>query len=102
VTVELVEVEKDVKLIGPAAFNVIRLENGNIIASPPRAEGERPGCLSYIQCMADFCASQIEREAEQGAGGTKAIRVGMVRSASDIYLDIPVAVRRFIESKTRR
>jgi len=101
VTVELVEVEKDVKLIGPAAFNVIRLENGNIIASPPRAE-ERPGRLSYIRCMADFCASQIEKEAEQGTSGTKAIRVGMVRSASDIYLDIPVAVRRFIESKNKK
>jgi len=102
VTVQLVEVEKDVKLIGPASFNVIRVENGNIIASPPRAEGERPGLLSYIRCMADSCASQIEREVEQGTSGTKEVRIGMVRSASDIYLDIPVAIRRFIESKNKK
>jgi len=102
VKVGLVEVEKDVKLTGPAAFNVVRVENGTIIASPPRAQEERPGRLSYIRCMADFCASQIEREAAQATPGTREIRVGMVRSASDVYLEIPIAVRRFIESKNKK
>ena len=52
--------------------------------------------------MADFCASQIEREAAQGTPDTREIRVGMVRSASDVYLEIPIAVRRFVESKNKK
>jgi len=102
VTVELVEVEEGVKLMGPAAFNVVRVEDGNIIASPPRANEGRAGQLSYIGCLADFCASQIEVDVEQGKLGTREIRVGMVRSASDIYLDIPIAVRRFVESRNKK
>ena len=102
VVVKLVEREKGVKLIGPAGFNVIAADEGNITSSLP-GEGEGPsGKLSYIRCLADYCAAGIEDDCRSGNVGTRTIRVGMVRGASDILLDIPLAIRRYVESANKR
>ena len=102
VLVELVEVEEGMKLIGPAAFNVIRAEDGNIVAHMPRDGDDKVDRLTYIRCLADHCASRIEKEAKEGLPCRGQVRVGMVRAASDIYLGIPIAVRRFVESNNKR
>jgi O-phosphoseryl-tRNA synthetase len=102
VSVDVVEVESGVKLIGPAGFNALRVQNGNIMALPPGKEGYKADGLTYIRCLADYVASRIEREAAEGALGTRQVRVGNVRSASDVYLTIPMAVRRFVESNNKK
>ena len=97
VLVELVEPEKGVKLVGPATMNVITAVGGNITSKLPEGGDEVRG-LSYLQCIADYCAATVEGRAAEGFRGTESIRIGMVRSASDIYLEIPMAIRRYIES----
>lgn len=97
VLVQLVESERDVKLVGPATMNVISAVNGNITSKLP-GRGKVGSGLSYIRCIADYCAATVEKRAAEGFRGIDSIRIGMVRSASDIYLDIPLAIRRYIES----
>ncbi len=102
VLVELFEKEEGVKLIGPAALNVIMAENGNIISSLSGDEEDSSRRLSYIRCLADYCAARIEDDSRAGRLGTKVIRVGMVRGASDIFLEVPLAIRRYVESANKR
>jgi len=99
VQVRLVEVEKGHSLVGPAAFNVIYVRDGNIVSHPPEGANGKGG-ISYIACFADYAAAMIEGKAKDEAGSGK-IRVGMVRSASDIHLAIPIAIRRYVESNNR-
>ncbi len=102
VSVDLVETESGVKLIGPAGFNVLRVRDGDILALPPEKEGYRAEGLTYLRCLADYVAAQMEREAAEGLLGTRQVRVGNVRSASDISLSIPMAIRRYVESNNKR
>jgi len=96
VLVELVEEEENVKLVGPAGLNIISARGGNIVSQLP--EKTSRGGLSYMQCIADYCAATIEKRAVAGFRGTDQVRIGMVRSASDIFLEIPLAIRKYIES----
>jgi len=102
VQVEIVEEEEGVKLVGPAAFNVISARDGNIVSIAPGDPGYKTDGLSYIFLLAQYASSKIEEEAKSGLTGTRQIRVGMVRSAADIFLKIPLAVRRYIESRNKR
>lgn len=102
VVVKLVEREKGVKLIGPAGFNVIAAHEGNITSSLPGDQEGPSEKLSYIRCLADYCAAGIEDDCRSGSVGTRTIRVGMVRGASDIFLEIPLAIRRYVESANKR
>jgi O-phosphoseryl-tRNA synthetase len=96
VLVELVEEEENVKLVGPAGRNIISARDGNIVSQLP--EKASRGGLSYMQCIADYCAAMIESRVAEGFRGTDQVRIGMVRSASDIFLEIPLAIRKYIES----
>ncbi len=101
VEVELTETEEGHTLTGPAAFNTISVEDGSIVSHRPKA-GESDQGLTYMKSVASYAAAETETMAQKGETGTGEIRVGMVRSPSDIYLSIPLAVRRYIESNNNR
>lgn len=101
IKIELVEEEENTKLIGPAGFNEIYVYNGSIYGVPPPSGIEKlkpileKGVTAHLTYMEAFAHSVVSTLSK----GT--YRVGMVKSLSDINVDIPDEVRDFIRSKGR-
>jgi O-phosphoseryl-tRNA synthetase len=98
IQVEIVEEEENTKLIGPAGFNEIYVYNGSMYGVPPVSDNKKiqeilekgvTSHLSYMEGFAHAVASSLEK-------GTN--RVGMVKSISDINMDIPSHIRDYIRA----
>ncbi|KXB07812.1 hypothetical protein AKJ56_02300 [candidate division MSBL1 archaeon SCGC-AAA382N08] len=112
VTVKLIESEDNTKLIGPAAFNQIYVNNGNIIGVPPdgwendemlkkvRKNGT-PTKITYMKAFANLSARKIEEMIEKNKEKEK-IRVGMIESLKDINLKLDRPARRYITDNNKK
>jgi O-phosphoseryl-tRNA synthetase len=92
VCVWVVEDEEGKRLIGPAGFNEICVKEGMIYSSispSPIHTG-----LNYMRAISLGVASMVEEAREDFTH-----RVKMVRSMHDINLEIPTAVREYIEGR---
>ena len=94
-TVKIVEKEEGKKLIGPAGFNKIFVKDGNI-QSGMKLEGEDTG-LTYISAIAKRFASEIETLKNDMNFKRK-----IVKSLSNINLDIPNELSSFIQSNKKK
>lgn len=112
VSVKLIEPEEGTNLIGPAAFNRIYVQDGNIVGVPPkgweddeflqevRENGVDTG-IEYIKAFANLAAREIEIAGEEGKEDIK-VRVPMVESLSDLNLRLDRPARRYITDNNKK
>ncbi|KXB06591.1 hypothetical protein AKJ51_03415 [candidate division MSBL1 archaeon SCGC-AAA382A20] len=110
--VNLIETEENKKLIGPAAFNQIYVNNGNIVGVPPEGwnndeflnETRENGIFSgitYMKSFANLAAREIEEMIEKRKKKGK-IRASKVESLSDINLELERPARRYITDNNKK
>ncbi|MBU7013847.1 MAG: hypothetical protein HXS52_07355 [Theionarchaea archaeon] len=101
IQIEVVEEEENTRLIGPAGFNELYVYDGSIYGVPPESKNKRiqeilergvTAHLCYMEAFAHSVVSSLEE-------GTH--RVGMVKSMSDINVDIPSHIRDHIRAQGR-
>ncbi|MCG2774932.1 MAG: O-phosphoserine--tRNA ligase, partial [Desulfobacterales bacterium] len=92
--VKLLEKEKGKKLVGPAGFNQIAVDNG-VINGGLIPSGVSTG-FSFMRAIA-MKAGAITEKAEKNV----VFQVKMVRALSDINLRIPVDIREYLEGNQK-
>ena len=100
--VSIWENEENVKLLGPAAFNEIWINDGIILGFKPDMKKEKMGVytgIRYIDAIAALIARKIE---EIGNHEKLQFRIKMVRRPSDINLQINDLIRYYINSKNKK
>ncbi|MHA1695343.1 MAG: O-phosphoserine--tRNA ligase [Candidatus Helarchaeota archaeon] len=96
------ENEEGVKLLGPAAFNEIWINEGKILGLKPGAEKPQHGIytgIRYIDSIAALVARKIEELNDQKE---LKFRIKMVKRPSEINLHINDSIRYFINSKNKK
>lgn len=113
VLVTLYEKDKDTKLLGPAAFNVVYAYNGNIIGVPPsgmdnveavrnaREKGVSTG-ITYLEAVTALAASTIEAEATKAGPRDVDLRVRVAKLPSDVNIEISDVGSRYVTGKRRK
>ncbi len=96
IQVKIFEKESNKKLIGPAGFNKIIVKDGNIIG---QLKGKSK--LDYMLGFANLAAARIEKGVKSRKKEIN-VRIGMVKSLSDINFKIPEKIRKFIESENKK
>jgi O-phosphoseryl-tRNA synthetase len=95
IEVRVVEKEAGKRLVGPAGFNQICVANGNIYGDV-EPSGVHTG-IDYMHALAMGAAATIE-----SASGNLTYQVKGIRHLSDLNLQIPEAVRRYIEGQQKK
>jgi len=113
VTVTLYERDEGTKLLGPAAFNVIYVHDGNALGVPSsgmdnieavrnaRERGVSTG-ITYLDSVAALAVSTIESEAAKAAPHDVDLRVRVAQLPSDINVEISDVGSRYITGKQKR
>jgi O-phosphoseryl-tRNA synthetase len=101
ISVKVTEREENTRLLGPAAQNGIYVKDGSIIGTNKPKEGMMDTGIKYIDAVAALAAARVE-EAVQAGEGSVEVRVPMVKSLSDINLDLDDAALRFIQTNSRK
>jgi len=96
VQIKIFEFETGKKLIGPAGFNKVIVQDNNIVGRKEEKMGVNTG-LDYITGIANKVAHDVENKHESFV-----YQVKMVRSLRDINLDIPERVRNYIKSNHKK
>lgn len=101
-TVRIVKNEENKKLLGPAALNPIVVKDSNIIGAMPNKipEGSLKTSFSYMQGLANKAAYEVEHAVEKGAKEVL-VESKMIRSLTDVNMEIDDAVRRFLRSNKK-
>jgi len=97
------ETDKGVKLFGPASFNKIWVQKGNIIGLPPEEESKE-GIFTgktYIEGIASEMVYNIERAIEQNKEDYTH-RVKMCYRASDVNVEVEDIVMEYIHSQQNK
>jgi len=101
-TVTVFEEEEGVKLLGPAALNVICVHEGNILGLPPsEVKGKITG-LRYLDGVAALFARKVEKEILEEGKREVNVKVRMAKKPSDVNLYLSEQVRHYISSKKKR
>ena len=109
VNVEVWEEDPGVKLLGPAAFNEVWVQDGNIIGALPdenlRKKGFYTG-IRYVDAIAARAGRLFEEAiqdlAEREPGILEAIDVRVAKLPSDVNLRVDRPVRFFVNSRQKR
>ena len=113
--VEAYVYEKDegAKLLSPAALNTIYIYKANILAIPPegfeenplvaeaRAKGVSTG-IRFLDAAAARFAAEVEEKAKKGEQGEVDLRVRMVKQPSDVNVEVPPQVLKYVTRKGGR
>jgi O-phosphoseryl-tRNA synthetase len=98
------ENDKGVKLLGPAALNEIWVKDGNIIGILPDEKIKKSGINTntrYIDSISALAAAKIEKLIKSDRKEDSiSLRIKIAKQPSDINIDIPKNIRRFITSHT--
>ena len=97
IEVSLIEIEKDKKLIGPAAFNKIFVKDGNIINGLDENAGVATN-ISFIEAIANKAVEKIEK----GINKEFESYTGIVRSLTNINLKIPAKIKKRMETNNKK
>ncbi len=89
------EKEEGKRLIGPAGFNEICVTNGEIYSA--LTPTDKYTGISYMHAIARGAAAAIENSHDD-----LKYQVKVVKHLSDINLQIPLAIREYIEGKQRK
>jgi O-phosphoseryl-tRNA synthetase len=95
IEVKVVETEAGKRLIGPAGFNEICVANGAIY-SDITPSGVYTG-INYMRAIAMGAAAAIE-----SSNDNLTYQVKGIKHLSDLNLEIPEAVRQFIEGQNKK
>jgi O-phosphoseryl-tRNA synthetase len=106
------ETDAGAKLLGPAAFNIIVVHNGNILCIPekgmelvPRVlEARKRGIsvgFSCLDAVAALAAAKIEDSTKLGSKEVN-VRVKMVKRPSDVNIKISNVARRYITDMKKK
>jgi len=106
------EHEKEARLLGAAAKNLIYVYDGNVVGIPPKgmddikivSEAREKGVstgIRYIDSIASLAAAKIE-EAVRMRRKKVNVRVRLARRPSDINIKISEPARRYITSQKKR
>jgi O-phosphoseryl-tRNA synthetase len=99
VIVKVTEQEQGKSLVGPAIFNEVYVEDGNILSY---IDGYHDNSLfSYINSISQEFAAKIEKCFAQGNQKGK-LQCKMVRSLRDINLNIPLQVQNYITGSHKK
>ncbi|MBS7246919.1 MAG: O-phosphoserine--tRNA ligase [Candidatus Jordarchaeales archaeon] len=101
-TVTVFEEEKGVKLLGPAALNVICIHEGNILGLPPSEVRGTVTKLRYLDGVAALFARKVEKEILEEGKREVSMKVRMAKKPSDVNIYLSEQVRRYISSKNKR
>jgi len=112
--VEVFVYEPDVgtKLIGPAAFNNIYVNNGNILGIPPKGLEHVPLVLEtrekgistgirYLDAVAALATAKIEEMVRKMEPKELNVRVKMAKLPSDVNVEVDDLALRYITSKKK-
>lgn len=95
ILIKLTEEEKDKKLIGPAAFNEIYVDDGNIYSS--NKPNGIPVKMSLIESMANLVGYEVENNNKSFS-----VKKKIVKSLANINLEIPNSISEFIQSNKKK
>ena len=96
IIIEIFEDEPGKKLVGPAAFNQISVNEKNIISTPPKNDSEKPkNSLEYIHTCSLYLAAQIEESIEEKIP-SNTFRIKHVKSLRDVNLQMPSGINEYI------
>ncbi|MEM4678935.1 MAG: O-phosphoserine--tRNA ligase [Candidatus Jordarchaeales archaeon] len=101
-TVVVFENEEGVKLLGPAALNVICVHDGNVLGLPPSETRGTMTKLRYLDGVAALFAKRIEKEVLEEGKREITMKVRMVKKPSDVNIYLNERVRRYISSKNKK
>jgi O-phosphoseryl-tRNA synthetase len=110
IAVKVVEPEKSTKLLGPAAWNEVYINHGNIIGVPENDVKDENalnaidnGISTEIRYMDGICANAAYKIEEMIVSGKEEviIRVPISRSVSDINLRLESVALNYITSKNK-
>ncbi|MBD3229333.1 MAG: O-phosphoserine--tRNA ligase [Candidatus Lokiarchaeota archaeon] len=96
------ENETGVKLLGPAAFNEIWVNDGMILGLKPGQEKREDSLFTGIRYIDGIAALVARRIEELGKRNKLEFRIKMVRRPSDINISIDESVRYFINSNNKK
>jgi len=112
IEVSVYEPDAGTKLIGPAAFNVIYVNNGNILGIPPKGLEHVPLVLEtrekgistgirYLDAVAALAAAKIEEMAQKMEPKELSLRVKMAKLPSDVNVEVEEPALRYVTSKKK-
>ncbi len=101
-TVKIVKNEENKRLLGPAALNPIVVKDANIIGAMPKKvpEDVLKTPHSYMLGLANKAAYEIEQAAAKGEKEV-VVEAKMIRSLTDVNMEINDAVRRYLRSNKK-
>jgi O-phosphoseryl-tRNA synthetase len=109
IKVEVWEDDPGVKLLGPAAFNEIWVQNGNVIGAPPDEKLNEKGIytgIRYVDAIAARAGRLFEEALQRVTRGKPGILelvdVRVAKLPSDVNLRIDRPVRHFVNSRRKR
>jgi len=106
------EPDAGTKLIGPAAFNVIYVYDGNVLGVPERGldnakivrEAREKGLavgIRYLDAVASLAAARIEKEVRLGKKGEFSVRIRMAKQPSDVNIEVNDVAQRYVTSERK-
>ena len=113
VVVTLYERDEGTKLLGPAAFNVIYVYDGNVLGIPLKGMEEIAGVnearekgvstgIVYLNAVAAQATSMIEAEAVKENPNNVDLRVRVAKIPSDVNVELSSVGNRYITGKRRK
>ena len=112
VKVYVYETDRGVKLLGPAAQNLIYVYDGNILGVPQKGmervaivkKARKRGIstrLSYLDAVASLAAAKVEEAVESDEEAVD-IRVRIAKRPSDVNVRISDVARRYVTGKKKK
>ncbi len=107
------ESDKDAKLLGPAALNMIYAYDGNILGIPEkgmdntsivketREKGVATG-IRYLDALTRLFASMVEKKIKEEIFGEVILRTKTVKLPSDVNVRISPSAEQYITSKNKK
>jgi len=107
------EKDEGARLLSPAALNTIYVYKASLVAIPPKgfeadprvAEAKVKGAatgIRFLEAVTAAFAAQVEAKACKNQKGLVDLRVRMVKQPSDVNVEIPPQVLKYITSKGGR
>ncbi len=95
--VKIVEKEAGKKLVGPATYNRIGVDNGTIISSP--SPSGIVSSFNFMNAISMRAAAIIEHAEKQNKN--EVIQIKIVKNLSDVNLRLPTDIREYIEGQQK-
>jgi len=96
--VEVYEKEEGKKLVGPATFNEIYVEDGNILSQ--EESGEKSAVDNYLSAISDKMGSEIERDFVNKNEGEYHVKI--VKGLPDVNITMPKSLKEYLTGNYKK